>query len=94
MLPVNRDPYGTPDFTQEDMDKVIQYTSDIIAGPYMLSAEYFDLFSDDNHSNPELIFSLDQRGVLETITNDGPTGLPPVIRCPDRNSRTPGERMR
>ena len=63
---VYRDPYGTPNFTKEDMDKVIQYTSDIISGPYELSAEYFDLFSDDNHSNPELIFALDQRGVLQT----------------------------
>ena len=63
---VYRDPYGTPDFAQEDMDKVIQYTSDIISGPYELSAEYFDLFSDDNHTNPELIFALDQRGVLQT----------------------------
>ncbi len=63
---VYRDPYGSPDFRKEDMNKVIQYTSDIIAGPYALSAEYFDLFSDDNHSNPELIFALDQRGVLET----------------------------
>lgn len=63
---VYRDPYGTPEFREEDMNKVIQYTSDIIAGPYALSAEYFDLFSDDNHNNPELIFALDQRGVLET----------------------------
>ncbi len=63
---VYRDPYGTPDFNSADMDKVIQYTSDIIAGPYTLSPEYFDLFSDDNHSNPEIIFALDQRGVLET----------------------------
>ncbi|WP_036381547.1 RagB/SusD family nutrient uptake outer membrane protein [Muricauda sp. MAR_2010_75] len=63
---VYRDPYGTPDFRQEDMDKVIQYTNDIIAGPYTLSAEYFELFNDDNHNNPELIFALDQRGVLET----------------------------
>ncbi|WP_373495917.1 RagB/SusD family nutrient uptake outer membrane protein [Aquiflexum sp.] len=63
---VYRNPYGTPDFRKEDMDKVIQYTSDIISGPYSLSAEYFDLFSDDNHFNPELIFALDQRGVLQT----------------------------
>ncbi|MBU3124351.1 RagB/SusD family nutrient uptake outer membrane protein [Sinomicrobium sp. 2019215] len=63
---VYRDPYGTPDFKQEDMDKVIAYTSDIIEGAHSLSAEYFDLFSDDNHNNPELIFALDQRGVLET----------------------------
>jgi hypothetical protein len=63
---VYRNPYGTPDFRREDMDKVIQYTNDIISGPYSLSAEYFDLFSDNNHTNPELIFALDQRGVLET----------------------------
>lgn len=63
---VYRDPYGKPDFKKEDMDKVIQYTNDIISGPYALSPEYFDLFSDNNHSNPELIFALDQRGVLET----------------------------
>ncbi|WP_158859796.1 RagB/SusD family nutrient uptake outer membrane protein [Lunatibacter salilacus] len=63
---VYRNPYGTPDFRIEDMDKVIQYTSDIISGPYVLSPEYFDLFSDDNHFNPELIFALDQRGVLQT----------------------------
>lgn len=63
---VYRDPYGTPKFQKEDMDKVIQYTNEIIAGPYALAAEYFDLFSDDNHTNKELIFALDQRGVLET----------------------------
>ncbi|MBU2974086.1 RagB/SusD family nutrient uptake outer membrane protein [Zobellia sp. B3R18] len=63
---VYRDPYGTPNFTTEDMDKVIEYTSDIISGPYALSAEYFELFNDDNNTNPELIFALDQRGVLQT----------------------------
>lgn len=63
---VYRNPYGEHDFKKEDMDKVIQYTDDIISGSHSLSAEYFDLFSDDNHSNSELIFALDQRGVLET----------------------------
>ncbi len=63
---VYRDPYGTPDFTTADMDKVIQYTDDIISGPYSLSPEYFDLFNDDNDNNPEIIFALDQRGVLQT----------------------------
>ncbi len=63
---VYRNPYGTPDFKKEDMDKVIKYTSDIISGPYKLSAEYFDLFSDNNSTNSELIFALDQRGVLQT----------------------------
>ena len=62
---VYRDPYGTPNFTQEDMNLVIQYTDNIInSGSYSLSPEYFDLFNDENNSNPELIFALDQRGVL------------------------------
>lgn len=63
---VYRDPYGTPSFRKEDMDKVIQYTSNIIEGAHTLSPEYFDIFSDGNHTNTELIFALDQRGVLET----------------------------
>lgn len=63
---VYRDPYGTPDFKAEDMDKVIQYTNNIISGGYSLSPEYFDLFNDDNNTNHEIIFSLDQRGVLQT----------------------------
>jgi hypothetical protein len=48
------------------MDKVIQYTNSIISGAHSLSPEYFDLFNDNNHTNTELIFALDQRGVLET----------------------------
>ncbi len=63
---VYRDPYGTPNFTSEDMDKVIEYTDNIInSGAFSLSPEYFELFNDDNHTNPELIFALDQRGVLK-----------------------------
>ncbi|TVZ16934.1 RagB/SusD family nutrient uptake outer membrane protein [Maribacter sp. MAR_2009_72] len=63
---VYRDPAGTPNFTQEDMDRVITYTDNIInSGNFSLSEEYFELFNDDNHTNPELIFALDQRGVLE-----------------------------
>lgn len=62
---VYRAPYGTPEFRKEDMDKVIQYTNSIISGAHALSPEYFDLFSDNNHTNSELIFALDQRGVLE-----------------------------
>jgi len=62
---VYRDPYGTPDFTQADMDQVISYTNSIInSGDFSLSPEYFELFNDENNSNPELIFALDQRGVL------------------------------
>ncbi len=63
---VYRDPYGTPNFRPEDMDKVIEYTNKIISAGYSLSPEYFDLFSDNNNTNPENIFSLDQRGVLQT----------------------------
>ncbi|TRZ44344.1 RagB/SusD family nutrient uptake outer membrane protein [Robertkochia solimangrovi] len=62
---VYRDPYGTPDFSTEDMNKVIDYTDKIInSGQFSLSPEYFELFNDDNHDNPELIFAVDQRGVL------------------------------
>ncbi|WKL49295.1 RagB/SusD family nutrient uptake outer membrane protein [Flavobacterium pectinovorum] len=62
---VYRDPYGTPAFAAADMDKVIKYTDNIInSGKFSLSPEYFDLFDDANNSNPELIFAIDQRGVL------------------------------
>lgn len=67
---VYRDPYGTPNFTTEDMNKVIEYTDNIInSGRYALSPEYFDLFNDSNNSNPELIFAIDQRGVLNNEHN-------------------------
>ncbi|MDB2521346.1 RagB/SusD family nutrient uptake outer membrane protein, partial [Flavobacteriaceae bacterium] len=63
---VYRDPYGTPTFSSEDMNKVIEYTSNIISSnKFSISPEYFDLFNDENNSNPELIFALDQRGVLK-----------------------------
>ncbi len=62
---IYRDPYGTPNFSQEDMGRVIQYTDNIInSGAFALSPEYFDLFNDDNNGNAELIFALDQRGQL------------------------------
>lgn len=62
---VYRQPYGTPDFPKADMDKVIMYTDNIInSGIFSLSPEYFELFNDSNNSNPEIIFALDQRGVL------------------------------
>lgn len=63
---VYRDPYGTPNFRPQDMDKVIEYTSNIISAGYSLSPEYFALFNDENNTNREIIFSLDQRGVLQT----------------------------
>lgn len=67
---VYRDPYGTPDFTTEDLNAVIEYTNDIInSGSYSLSPEYFDLFNDSNSSNPELIFALNQNGALQREHN-------------------------
>ena len=64
---VYRDPYGTPAFTNEDLNQVIAYCDNIIgSGAFSFSPEYFDLFSDDNQTNPEVIFSLDQRGVLSS----------------------------
>ncbi|PPK87657.1 RagB/SusD domain-containing protein [Neolewinella xylanilytica] len=63
---VYRDPYGTPDFTDADMDQVIEYTTNVInSGRHELSPEYFELFNDENNGNSELIFAIDQRGVLE-----------------------------
>ncbi|NBC65395.1 MAG: RagB/SusD family nutrient uptake outer membrane protein [Bacteroidetes bacterium] len=67
---VYRDPYGTPNFTSEDMNKVIEYSNNIInSGRYSLSPEYFDIFKDSNNSNPEVIFAVDQRGVLNNEHN-------------------------
>ncbi|UAB83728.1 RagB/SusD family nutrient uptake outer membrane protein [Zunongwangia sp. SCSIO 43204] len=67
---VYRDPYGTPNFTDADMQRVVEYTDNIINnGGYSLSSEYFDLFSDENHDNAELIFALDLRGVLNNDHN-------------------------
>ena len=60
-----RDPYATPTFKTEDMDKVISYTDKIInSGKYQLASEYFDIFNDENHDNKELIFAVDQRPEL------------------------------
>lgn len=67
---VYRDPYGTPNFTTEDMDKVIEYTNNVInTGKFNISPEYFDLFNDENHDNSELIFAVDLRGVLNNDHN-------------------------
>lgn len=67
---VYRDPYGAPSFATGDMDKVIEYTNKIInSGAYTLSSEYFAIFDDNNHSNKELIFAIDQRQDLATSHN-------------------------
>lgn len=67
---VYRDPYGKPVFAAADMDNVIKYTDNIInSGKFTLSPEYFDLFDDSNNANKEVIFALDQRGVLKDEHN-------------------------
>ncbi|MFZ6009712.1 MAG: RagB/SusD family nutrient uptake outer membrane protein [Bacteroidota bacterium] len=60
---VYRDVYAdSHNFTSEDMDKVIEYCDKVLAtGQYSLSPDYFAVFGNDNHTNPELIFALDQR---------------------------------
>ncbi|TKC63582.1 RagB/SusD family nutrient uptake outer membrane protein [Pedobacter hiemivivus] len=63
---VYRDVYA-PSFTfkAEDMDKAIEYCTKIIgSGQYNLAADYFSLFNDNNHTNKELIFAVDQRADL------------------------------
>ncbi len=61
-----REPYASSfNFTDDDMTKVIQYSDLIInSGQYALSPEYFAIFDNDNHDNPELIFAIDQRPEL------------------------------
>jgi hypothetical protein len=63
---VYRDIYSSSfNFTNDDMDKVIQYCDQIInSGKFALSPEYFDIFGDANHTNKELIFAIDQRADL------------------------------
>ncbi len=60
---VYRNPAATSfDFKSGDMDKVIQYTDMVInSQKYSLSPEYFACFNNDNHTNKELIFAVDQR---------------------------------
>ena len=60
---VYRDPYATNfNFPAADMDKVIELTNQIInAGRHELSSEYFAIFDNNNNSNKELIFAVDQR---------------------------------
>jgi hypothetical protein len=60
---VYRDVYAASfTFKNEDLDKVIEYCDKIISsGQYSLSPDYFSIFSDNNHSNKEIIFAVDQR---------------------------------
>jgi hypothetical protein len=63
---VYSDPYATSfAFNNADMDKVIEYCDKIIGtNQYQLASEYFSLFDDNNHTNKELIFAVDQRADL------------------------------
>ncbi len=63
---VYRDVYASSvTFKNEDMDKVIEYSDKIIgSGQYALAADYFSIFNDNNHTNKELIFAVDQRANL------------------------------
>jgi hypothetical protein len=63
---VYRDVYAsTVNFKNEDLDKAIDYCNRIInSGGYNLAADYFSLFNDNNHTNKELIFVVDQRADL------------------------------
>jgi len=60
---VYREPYATSfKFTSTDMDNVIKYADMVIgSGQYELSKEYFSIFDNDNHTNKELVFAIDQR---------------------------------
>lgn len=69
--PVWRDPNATSfDFNSADMDKVIEYSSKVISDyNYVMSPEYFACFFNDNHTNKELIFAVDQRPDLSSSHN-------------------------
>ena len=63
---VYRDRYAAAfTFKPEDMDKVIEYCDKIISSnQFAFAPEYFSLFNDNNHTNKELIFAVDQRADL------------------------------
>jgi len=64
--PVYRDRYAASfQFVNADLDKVVEYCDKIIASnQYSLSSDYFAIFGNDNHTNKELIFAVDQRSDL------------------------------
>jgi starch-binding outer membrane protein, SusD/RagB family len=52
-------------FASADMDKVTQYCDRIVAsGKYQFSPEYFSIFDDNNDTNREIVFAVDQRADL------------------------------
>ncbi len=60
---VYRDRYADNfNFRDQDLDSVIMYSDKIInLRKYELSSDYFAIFGNDNHTNKELIFAVDQR---------------------------------
>ena len=63
---VYRDRYASSfTFTPEDMDKVNEYTTKIItSNQYGFAPDYWTIFNDENHTNKELVFAVDQRADL------------------------------
>ena len=63
---VYRDPYaGSVVFKPEDLDKVNEYTTKIISSnQFSFSTDYWAMFNDENNTNKELIFAVDQRASL------------------------------
>lgn len=63
---VYRDPYATTvNFKTEDLDKVNEYTTKIIgSNQFAFSTDYWAMFNDENNTNKELIFAVDQRASL------------------------------
>jgi len=56
---------ATISFSNDDLDKVIEYCNKIIAtGQYQFSPEYFSIFNDNNDTNREIVFAVDQRADL------------------------------
>jgi len=63
---VYRDRYASNfTFTPEDMDKVNEYTTKIItSNEFAFATDYWTIFNDENHTNKELVFAVDQRANL------------------------------
>lgn len=62
---VYKDIYGTATFSADDMNKVIEYCDKIISSnKFQFSPEYFSIFDDNNDTNKEIVFAVDQRADL------------------------------
>lgn len=62
---VYKDIYGAATFSADDMTKVIEYCDKIIgSNKFQFSPEYFSIFDDNNDTNKEIVFAVDQRAEL------------------------------